>query len=60
MSSFHHDVTTFDVNGMVSNIKKVLSQEWNMTSSRIKNILKSCLKYYIFRNYQFLAEVNFK
>lgn len=51
MSSFHHDVTTFDVNGMVSNIKKALSQVWNMTSSRIKNILKSCLKYYIFRNY---------
>ena len=48
-----YGVINFGIDGMVSNIKKWLAQEWNTSFPWNLKIVKLCLKNYIFRSYHF-------
>ena len=47
----HHDTTTCEFNVIFQNMNHWISQEWNVTYSWNKKILKLCLEHYIFRHY---------
>lgn len=50
----HHDVTVFEIDRMVTNIKIWISKERNMTFPRNEKILKFCFKDSTFRRHHFL------
>ena len=51
LSSTHHDITDFEVEGIERNKKSQISEE--------RKILKLCLKNYILKSYYLIAEVTF-
>ena len=57
--NIYHDMKTFEVDGMVQDIKIEYAKKKTLLFHEMK-ILKLCHKDYIFRNYNFFAEVTFK
>ena len=56
----HHDVIIDFVNhGMFKNTKPWISWEWYITFLWNKEILNLCLRWYILRNYHFVADATF-
>ena len=56
----HHDVTDLANHRMVKNKKTCICREQNIIFLSNKKVLNLCLRWYIFRNYRFVAEVTFK
>ena len=56
----HHDIKDLVNHEMVENTKTRISWEWSITFLRNKKVLNLCLRWYIFRSYCYVAEVNFK
>ena len=55
----HHDVTGFVKHGLIKNTKIWISRERNIIFLSNKKILNLYLRWYILRNYCFVAEVTF-
>ena len=58
-TSTHHDVTDLVNHGKVKNTKTWITWERNITFYEIKKILCLYIRWYILRNYRFIAGVTF-
>ena len=56
----HHDVTDLVKHQVVKNTKTWISRERNVIFLSNKKIINLCLRWHIWRNYYFVAEVTFK